>query len=403
MDKSQPGMNELPRLFQKVLKNEATEDEKRALADAARDPRYAEVIAQLLDESFADEQNAEPLEGDVQNMILNAIWQSEKSDEKELIIPVRKSIYSNWLRVAAAVIVVVGLGVLGLTLFRNEADVPVTKGEHILPAQEGITLRLSNGKTVQLNDSIPDLQLEEIGGAVSRAEDGTLVYKTTDNASTPDLWNTVSTGKGQSVAVVLPDNSRIWLNANSSIKYSSNLSNAEERYVEIEGEAFFEVAKQFISTDPAKRKPFLVKTPQQLVKVLGTQFNISTYQQNITYTTLVEGSIEVNVAEKKELLKPGQQSIVKNKQLTEIINVNTDQVTAWRNGIFYFDQYTIDQALNEVQNWYDVSIIFEGEKTKEVFSGMISRHKPLSELLDMLEKTGAVKFKVMGNKIHVLQ
>jgi transmembrane sensor len=211
---------------------------------------------------------------------------------------------------------------------------------------------------------------------------------------------TLSTPRGGQYQVTLPDGTRVWLNAASSLKFPTAFAGLKSREVDLTGEAYFEVTK-----DP--EKPFIVKTAAQQVRVLGTHFNIQAYAgEREEKTTLLEGSVRVDIVNDNAksstlVLKPGQQSILRGQQL-QVIKVDPSMAVDWKNAFFVFDHDQLEDILKKVARWYDVEIIYLDQRVKkEIFSGRISRSEKVTEVLKKLSLTGAVKFEIEGRRVSV--
>lgn len=211
------------------------------------------------------------------------------------------------------------------------------------------------------------------------------------------LYNTISTPRGGQYQVMLPDGSKVWLNAASSLRFPTAFT-GKERQVKMEGEAYFEVAQQ-------ASKPFVVVTGNIKIKVLGTHFNVNAYSnENTIRTTLAEGAVRVSKEDKSKVLEPGEQvQFDKQTGNMSIKQVNVDQMLAWKNGLFYFDNTNIKTIMKQVARWYNVDAVYETAQLKNKnFSGITSRYKNVDGLLKRLELTGTIHFKVEGKTITVM-
>ncbi|MEP7257618.1 MAG: FecR domain-containing protein, partial [Flavitalea sp.] len=206
-------------------------------------------------------------------------------------------------------------------------------------------------------------------------------------------YNMMATPAGRQYSLTLADGTRVWLNASSSISFPTVFGN-KKREVSITGEVYFEVA-------PVKTAPFVVKHNGNIeVEVLGTHFNINSYDNEATpRTTLLEGKVKVKFQNSTSILKPGEQaSLNKEGNISIASNVDLEEVMAWKNGMFQFDNTAIDAVMRQLARWYDVEIEYRGAILKH-FGGNISRDVNLSQVLKILELTGEVKFRIEGKKI----
>ncbi len=306
------------------------------------------------------------------------------------------SFLQNSVKYAAAVAVIV-VGVWAWLHFNykhKETEKAVALSPaNIQPGKDGAILTLENGSQVLL-DTVQNGVVALQGGATAIVKNGTLVYE--KNNETEAVYNTMSTPKGRQYKMQLADGTMVWLNSASSIKYPV-IFNKEERYVEVSGEVYFEVAKN-------KKQPFKVNVSNRMnVEVLGTHFNINAYDNEPDINaTLLEGSVKVADKNNNVILKPGQQALLNNRP--EIIvrkAVDLDQIMAWKNGLFNFEGLSFEEAMNQLERWYNIQVVYEKNVPDIRFGGKLQRSLSLNDLLDILEKTG-VKFKLEeGRKLLV--
>ena len=268
---------------------------------------------------------------------------------------------------------------------------------NIKPGKVGATLILANGKRILLNDAGNGQLAKEAGVVISKTTDGQLIYEVTGTGHGGNQINTLSTSKGETYMVILPDKSKVWLNAASSLKYPASFENSSERSVELSGEAYFEITKN-------KDRPFKVLANHQNITVLGTHFNVMAYaEEDHIYTTLLEGSVSVGNTTREIRLKPGQQSILnKGSDKISIKAVDADESVAWKDGYFLFQGENIYSIMRKISRWYDVEVVYEGNMENKEFAGMISRYKDISEVLKMLQLTGDVHYKIDERRILIM-
>lgn len=269
--------------------------------------------------------------------------------------------------------------------------------KHISIGKNAAILTLADGRKIDLLKAENGRLTEESGVAIRKTAYGKLVYEVKEvstRVNNEKYLNTISTPKGGQYQVILPDETIVWLNAASSIRFPAGFTNLKQRKVQLSGEAYFEVAKD-------KQHPFIVETGQQEVEVLGTHFNLNAYgdEQNVK-TTLLEGSVRVLSGKDLVVLKPGQQSLLHNHTL-DVANADTEEAVAWKNGYFKFNSEPLPSIMRKLSRWYDVEVVYEGKPGNDRFGGTISRYKNLADVLEMLESTKLVKFKVEGRKIIV--
>jgi transmembrane sensor len=261
----------------------------------------------------------------------------------------------------------------------------------ILPGGNKAILTLSNGKQVVLTNARNGKLATEEDATINKITDGRIAY--TGNSSKANAgvaYNTMGTPQGGQYTLILSDGTKVILNAASSLRYPTKFAGAE-RKVELTGEAYFEVAHN-------KAMPFHVITKQQDVRVLGTHFNINSYENEPgTKTTLLEGSVLING---KAILKPGEQALVSGTQL-KVYQTNTELAVAWKNNKFMFDNENIQDIMRMIGRWYNVDISYVGEIPGEKFGGSVSRFDKVSKVLNILELTGNIHFKIEGRTIIV--
>ncbi|NRF40885.1 FecR family protein [Pedobacter foliorum] len=340
--------------------------------------------------------NEEPLE-------VSDLYARDEEEHKQIIFnrikeeigTKRSRVFALWKGIAAAVFVIFAIG-LGMWYFKgnNEPVIQMAKvsGNDIAPGNNQATLTLANGKTILLSSVVNEKLLKEAGAEVQKNSKGELVYKQLVPAESSELeYHTLTTSRGEQYQVILPDDSHVWLNSASSIKFPVNFASSKERRVFITGEAYFEVAKD-------KIKPFRVVSDSQLVTVYGTHFNINSYKDEAgTRTTLLEGSVDVNGT----LLKPKQQAINEDGGI-KVIPVNVEDVVAWKNGYFRFKAETLESIMRKVSRWYNVDVEFQSESLKSIeFGGIMTKYMNVSMVLKKLELTGEASFELKGKTIIV--
>jgi transmembrane sensor len=349
-------------------------------------------------EKLTDEENIE-----------NALQQylQQEKEKTAAFSRVKKSIYSGEkkpaLRGLLPYLVAASLLLIAATFYLfNNFSKPITGKNKIAnlkspvdvkPGSDKAVLTLSGGRTIILDANGTGLLANEGPIIINKSADEELVYKGTAN----DMrYNTVSTPRGGQFKLLLADGTRLWLNAESSIKFPASFGNAD-RVVELKGEAYFEVAK-----DAAH--PFRVKTttPTGLnatIEVLGTHFNVNAYgDDNNIRATLVEGSVVVTTSTQKNQLRPGEEATINNK--IAITQINPELALAWKEGKFLFRNASIYAIGQQIKRWYDIDVEYKGN-INQAFNTEVSRNVPLSKLLDGLEGTGQVHFKLQNNKLII--
>lgn len=261
------------------------------------------------------------------------------------------------------------------------------------PGDNRAILTLANGTKLILDSAKIGLLNQTGNISVSKTKDGQVVYSADkDQQNGPIAYNSISTPIGGQYQVVLPDGSKVWLNSASSLKFPTAFT-GNERDVELTGEGYFEVARN-------KAKPFNVKVKDINVTVLGTHFNIMAYNDEATVkTTLLEGLVRLTHGNVSDMLKPGQQGIINNKGI-KIIDVDTDEAVAWKNGFFDFERANIQDIMKQLSRWYGTEVMYEGKIPDDEFVGKIRRDVKLSQVLHILELSH-VRFRIENRKIIV--
>jgi transmembrane sensor len=321
--------------------------------------------------------------------------------------PVRIRLWPR-IAVAASILIVASLGFYFYSINQSANDQnQVTFQNDIAPGKNGATLTLANGKKIFINDALVGNIAEQAGVKISKTSDGQIIYvissERSDEKSQGTGYNTLSTTRGEQTQVRLPDGSLVFLNAMSSLKYPTSFAKQAKRQVSLTGEGYFEIAKD-------KAHPFIVTTDKQEVAVLGTHFNINSYADEASVrTTLLEGSVRVvtssraSEATRDLILKPNQQSTLLAGNF-KITNVNAEDAVAWKNGTFIFNDETLESIMNRVSRWYDVDVVYQGNINKrELYYGGVSRYDNISKVLQTLELTKGVHFKIEGRRLLVMK
>ncbi|MGF7024005.1 MULTISPECIES: FecR family protein [Sphingobacterium] len=260
-----------------------------------------------------------------------------------------------------------------------------TTGVVVKPGGNSATLRLANGTLLELDKQASGIVMgESITYENGKSIAAAALDKQGMAADPSKVVLELATPLGGIYQVTLPDGTKVWLNAGSSLKYPMSFAKNERR-VRLEGEAFFEVTKD-------SARPFKVLSKGQEIEVLGTAFNVNAYPDNTAIkTTLVNGKVKLSNDKRYSeaiYLLPGQQSTNTNNGKIQLANVDTAPFTAWKEGLFYFDETPLSDALQQIGRWYNVEVKYKGEVPQTHFYGRIKRSKPLRDVLDVLEEGG---------------
>lgn len=265
----------------------------------------------------------------------------------------------------------------------------------IAPGINTATIKLANGKSIMLSNRGKGIAIK--AGELSYV-DGALIA---ENLADKSTLNEITTPRGGQYQMVLDDGTKVWINAESALKFPSDFKGSNDRQVELlYGEVYFEVAKD-------KAHPFKVVSKSQTVQVLGTHFNINNYSdENSVKTTLLEGSVKVNLAANTPanavILKPGEQSITAAGKPIQVKKIDARLEIAWKNGRIAFDEANLKDVMDMLQRWYNIKVSYTNYPENARFTGSVSRNRNISEILSVLESTGEVHFKIKGREVEVL-
>ncbi|WP_316818724.1 FecR family protein [Pedobacter nyackensis] len=385
-------------LFNKYFDKTASAAERDEFLALVDQEEVEQEIRKLMEESYQNFQpEHQPFAAGGREKMLNAIVKGQDIDAS--IIPLKRKTLWPKIVSAAAVLLIASVGIyLYKSSPLSNSQSPMVAGHDIKPGKNTATLTLADGRKIVLSDAANGELAKEGGVSIQKTKEGKVVYTVNGgaNAGVAPGLNTITTAVGEQYQVILPDGTVVWLNAASSLKYPSTFT-GNYRKVELTGEGYFEVAK-------VRKTPFIVVSKGQEVEVLGTHFNINGYpDEKATKTTLLEGTVRVSYSNVSTLLKPGQQSILINGK-TKVVQVQTEDVVAWKNGYFMFNNESLEDIMRKVARWYDVEVEYKNVSNRRItFFGTVSRHSNISQVLHMLAGTGEVKFEVEGRRIIVIE
>lgn len=387
-------------LYDKIKRKLASEDEQLEFDQLLQDKQAEEELKihwdQLWTDAMAEDKSALQIKNEPE--ILQGILSHERRVRS---MPVnKKSVGYKYLVAAACILMVIASA---LFFFNHKTVLSTNTIVHaIIPGKNSATLTLANGKKIVLSDVANGELAKEAGVKISKSADGQIVYEIIGTAKNSNQLNTLSTSNGETYRIRLPDQSEVWLNAASTIKYPVSFAKHATRKIELTGEAYFEIARD-------KKHPFIVESKEQRIEVLGTHFNVNAYaNENNVKTTLIEGSVKVQrlnsngktLGAEQAILKPGEQSFLSTDELN-IRQADVEEAIAWKMGFFKFRDENIQSIMRKVSRWYDVEVIYKGEIPQSGLEGTVSRYQDITQLLDMLQSTGLVKFSIIKNKIIV--
>lgn len=320
---------------------------------------------------------------------------------KTRILPLRITRYL----VAASVTLLLGVGAYVWLRPTAAPEVVVTKtvthSHDVAPNTKEPTLTLADGTVVSLDSAQQGTLAMQGNTSVTKDAKGNIVYSPAVNAKGEMLYNTMTVPKGGNVvSLALADGSKVWLNAASSIRYPAAFA-GNERKVEITGEAYFEVEHN-------NAMPFKVRHNDIDVMVYGTHFNVNAFpEEKDIRITLLEGSVNVTntTTKRAQMITPGQQAVAAaDGKIVLNKTVDIETVMAWKNGLFMFNNTRLEAIMQQVQRWYDVEVVYEKDDVKRwTFNGQISRYSNASKVLEMMEATGTVHFRIEDRKVYVTQ
>ena len=321
---------------------------------------------------------------------LNQAWNSLEKKGKELKNSNHGWNLKIWIPLIASCLVLCFFFLYQNKTIHNSKIIAIQSTKHkndVKPASSEAVLVLDNGETLDLTT----IQNDSIQANIKLKDDQLEYVKGTSNAVALK-YNTLIVPKGGYYKIELSDGSKVWVNAMSKLKFPE-LFAKEERRVDLQGEAYFEISKD-------ADRPFIVQANGTDIKVLGTHFNVDAYE-GLVRTTLKEGSVQVVNANRSAILKPGE-FCESSEMVMKTGLADLDRDLAWYNNEFYFKKDNIHYILNQLSNWYNVEVKFNRAVNRnKVLTGSIDRNVPLSQVLEMLEYVGDIKFKISGNQLIV--
>jgi transmembrane sensor len=303
----------------------------------------------------------------------------------------------------AAAAVIIGILITVVVTFTQKNQKQHEQHEHtyatdIAPGKDKAFLIVASGQRIDLTDAANGHLLSKSGVTINKTRSGQVVFSFSRNGTADHSPNTIATPNGGQWQVQLADGTRIWLNAASSITFPTSFAGLTNRIISLQGEAYFEVAK-----DAAH--PFLVISGNQRVEVLGTHFNINSYSDEPTIkTTLLQGRVKVSLlgVSTPAILKPGDQASVAASTI-HVQPVDIDEALAWKNGYFRFSDENIQSIMRKLRRWYNIQVQYDPDVSTGGLNGKISRFKNISQVLAALEATKTVHFKVEGRRVTVMK
>lgn len=379
-------------LYRRYLAKQCTDEEIHLLMHYMRQKEYAKLFKELILEDLEYEEEIE-----LDDQARMAIQQLDEYFDREYFYQNRKKNNKKlfaWISIAAAASIICAISVLWYTRVDDESG-------GIRIADNRSTLITSNGKEIKLDGTSNVELLRENGTVILQDSLGDIHVKVLDsmpNLKPQVIYQTIRTAKGRQSRIYLTDGSVVVLNSDSQLKFP--LFYAEgQREVELQGEGFFDV-------ETNKRKPFIVKTHDQRIKVYGTKFNVNNYEnEQTTKTTLFHGKVSVqnligSSPQKEYILKPGEQIVLdkKSKALKQDKTENEEQVLGWKNGVFVYDNATLKEIMKDFARWYNIDVDLETLPAL-TFSGTIPRNYELDKALNVIARTANIKINRTGTTL----
>ncbi|MFC3198920.1 FecR family protein [Parapedobacter deserti] len=377
-------LQDIYQLFEKYLNNSCSPEEAARLVRIIRSGKRRTDIERVIEKHLEN-----GVDSAADEVVLSRIF--AKLDLGEGEKKKGKTAFGYAAVIAAAAILIAATTGLYVYLNSLKTDVMPESANITNDAAPGgnrATLMLEGGESIALSSDQPGIVITDKDISYS---DGTKLL------TSRCVAHKLVTPKGGQYQITLHDGTKVWLNALSTLTYPKQFA-TNERVVELEGEAYFEVST-WLEGD--RRVPFRVKTKALVAEVLGTQLNINAYEdESTTTTTLLEGAVRVITPQSSASLKPGQQCKAGANGLT-VTEVDVETVVDWKNGDFIFADENLKSIMRKVSRWYDVAIVYESKLPDERYNGQISRHKNLSEVLRILELSGGLASKIGNDTVFL--
>jgi len=402
--------NIIPDLFEKLAQNSCSPDEVDKLVHLVASENQKEDVAQIIEQELrrplASGQPDIATKEKLDKILIHILAQNIGTPETK---PGGRILLWRSLKLAstvAALLLVSFLVYKGINRTTETLKAPVIAKQDVAPGGDKAVLILADGSRIVLNNA-QNGTLTNQGNTAVMKSNNQVIYdasksSSSSNTTTPSN-NTIITPRGGQYKITLPDGSKVWMNAATSMTFPTAFV-GKERRIKINGEAYFEITKN-------ANQPFIVNVnDKQEVRVLGTHFNIGAYQDEPSIkTTLLEGSVRVTPTYSQSVARPisfvtlipGQQAQFKNNGELTVSTEDTDDVTAWKDGYFRFNNTDVAMIVRQLNRWYNVDVRCETDLTGKYVSGFISRNVNISKVLEMLEYTAGIKYKIEGTNITI--
>lgn len=374
---------ELKNIAAKVVEGKATREEIEFINQYYdffdKEADIAEELSAVEKEKFAN---------DISAGIMAKVGWTEKDAAKHS--------YGYLYKIAAAVLLLLAAGYVMFKpayTGKNKSQATAKIVSDLVPGGANATLTLADGSSYILNKLEKNKVLRKGNLKIEKTKDGLLVFSVLQqNGANGPTMNTITTPRGGQYEVILPDRSRVFLNAASSLKFP-DFFDGDIREVEFTGEAYFEISH-------LADKPFVVKSNHATIQVLGTQFNVMAYDSKQIKTTLLEGSVNLKSNTSAVMLVPGEQGVMSNSGNINKRKVDVDREVSWRKGWFSFNESSIENVMDEISRWYDIDVLYEHKLPHKEITGRVPRNAKLSVVLEMLQYSG-FEFEINDKTITV--
>ena len=398
--------NRLKLLLQLYLDNKISKEERTELMEYLKN-NDTSAIAGLIDDSMLRLEEVPHLTADESDSVLHRIITDNRFIQTDKQDTVKRFPIIKWLAgIAAALVFIVAASIYFVKDQATKQNIANERwdaaAKQIQPGAQRAILKLGNGAVVELNHTAGETLVNTKRVKAVKTQSGEVVYNAISSglgsSHSPSVeYNTLITPRGGEYQLILADGTHVWLNSASSLSYPVEF-NGSKREVKLNGEAYFEVAKD-------KTKPFIVSANNMQVQVLGTHFNISSYSDDAKHvTTLLEGSVQIKKNSHVELLKPGQQAVTSStSDIIDISQANIRTAMAWKNGYFIFNDEDLLDVMKKISRWYDVDVSYQGQIRDKLIGGTFKKSKSIKALLQHLEKISGNHFDITGRRIIVMR
>jgi transmembrane sensor len=396
-------------LLTRYLNDTLSVDELRAFVEHLQKHENTEALKQVLQQALQNNTFKELSDKSRTDIIFRKIMQQAENGpppleaETPMSAGPRKIVaWLRWTAAAAVLIAVLWSAYYAFLKNKPATTIPVAEKKQApahdrAPGGNKAILQLADGSFINLDDIDTGMLAQQGNTKILKLNNGQLKYNCIPANNASILYNTISTPRGGQYHIILPDGSKVWLNAASSLRFPTVFS-GKERSVQLTGEAYFEIARN-------KNMPFHVQVNNMKVEVLGTHFNVMSYDNEKTInTTLLEGSVSVSAIGSRQsaVIKPGQQAVLSHdSRLTIHDDIDPEEVIAWKNGLFQFNSADIQTIMRQIERWYDVDVQYKGPIPQGTYSGTVPRADNLLKVLRIFEESD-LKFTIEGRKLTVL-